>query len=172
LECERPFDLNGKYFKINSGILLPRPARPGGPSILIGGNGPKRTLPLVAKYADEWNALYIPIKEYQQLDNILNQHLETHDRSPANIYRSLMTGCVYARNQNALKRKVSTRTGGKKTPRQLFERDLLVGTAHQIVDLLGRWSQAGIQRVMIQWLDLEDLDGLEGFAHQVLPQLQ
>ena len=42
---------------------------------------------------------------------------------------------------------------------------------NQLVHLLGRWADAGVQRIMIQWLDLDDLDGLEGFAHKVLPQL-
>jgi hypothetical protein len=39
------------------------------------------------------------------------------------------------------------------------------------VEQLGRLSEVGVQRVMLQWLDLDDLDGLEAFARTVLPQL-
>src|SRR5690349_23236168 len=38
----------------------PRPQRQGGPRLLIGGAGPQRTLPLVARYADIWNAQQLP----------------------------------------------------------------------------------------------------------------
>jgi len=34
---------------------------------------------------------------------------------------------------------------------------------------LGRLAEAGVQRIMLQWLDLDDLDGLEALARGVLP---
>src|SRR4051794_36227332 len=54
LNSAQPVDFEGKYYHLNDAILLPRPARPGGPRILVGGNGPKKTLPLVARFASEW----------------------------------------------------------------------------------------------------------------------
>src|SRR5206468_2644018 len=56
LRSDAPVTFEGRFFQLHDAVLLPRPARPGGPPILIGGNGPKRTLPLVARYADIWNA--------------------------------------------------------------------------------------------------------------------
>ncbi len=56
LRSDAPFDYTGEYYRLKDAILLPRPARQGGPPILVGGNGEKRTLPLVARYADQWNA--------------------------------------------------------------------------------------------------------------------
>jgi alkanesulfonate monooxygenase SsuD/methylene tetrahydromethanopterin reductase-like flavin-dependent oxidoreductase (luciferase family) len=50
LHSDTPVDFQGKYFRLVEGILLPRPQRPGGPPILIGGRGPQRTLSL-------WRAL-------------------------------------------------------------------------------------------------------------------
>jgi F420-dependent oxidoreductase-like protein len=171
LKKDTPFDYQGKYYQIQEGLLLPRPVRPGGPSILIGGNGPLRTLPLVARFGDEWNAFYLQIAQYRQLSQTMDQYLTTVGRLPSEVRRSLMTGCVFGYDQADLERKVSARTAGKKSPGQMSARDLLVGTPHQLVHILGRWAEAGVQRVMLQWLDLDDLDGLEGFAHKVLPQL-
>src|SRR5512139_1477925 len=51
LRSDAPVNYSGVYYNIKGGILLPRPSRPGGPPILIGGNGMRRTLPLVARYA-------------------------------------------------------------------------------------------------------------------------
>ncbi|RME08409.1 MAG: LLM class F420-dependent oxidoreductase, partial [Anaerolineae bacterium] len=56
-------------------------------------------------------------------------------------------------------------------PKELHARGLVVGTANEIVDQLGELAEAGLQRVMLQWLNLDDLDGLEALAHGVLPQL-
>ena len=56
LRSDDPVDFAGQYYQLRGAHLLPRPERPGGPPILIGGGGKRRTLPMVAKYADEWNA--------------------------------------------------------------------------------------------------------------------
>ena len=58
LKSEQPVSFEGQYFQLWEASLLPRPQRPGGPRILIGGNGEKRTLQLAARYADEWNAVF------------------------------------------------------------------------------------------------------------------
>jgi hypothetical protein len=48
---------------------------------------------------------------------------------------------------------------------------ILVGTAGEIVERLGQLSEAGVQRAMLQWLEVDDIDALEAMAHTVLPQL-
>jgi F420-dependent oxidoreductase-like protein len=51
---ERP-TLEGRYYQTREALNCPAPIQPGGPGILIGGSGEKRTLRLVAQYADESN---------------------------------------------------------------------------------------------------------------------
>jgi alkanesulfonate monooxygenase SsuD/methylene tetrahydromethanopterin reductase-like flavin-dependent oxidoreductase (luciferase family) len=46
---------SGKFIQLEEAILPPRPQNAGGPPIMVGGSGPKRTLPLAARYADIWN---------------------------------------------------------------------------------------------------------------------
>lgn len=171
LKKSEPQNFDGEYYQLKDAILLPRPQRPGGPPILIGGNGPKRTLPLVARYANEWNSVYLSIPEYKERSILLDEYLRKEGRAESDVRRSLMTGCVFGFNQRDLNHKVEERTGAKRKPSQLFEKDLIVGTANQIVQKLGDWSEAGIKRVMLQWLDLHDFQGLEGLASQVLPQI-
>lgn len=168
---DTPSNFDGSFYRIKDGILLPRPKRKTGPPILIGGNGPKRTLPLVANYANEWNSLYIDIPKFTSLNHQLNNILSERGRETEDIRRSLMIGCVYGSDETDLARKVADRTKGKRTPSQLFDADFPAGTANQIVDTLGRWAEAGVSRIMLQWLDLDDMEGLEGLAHNVLPQL-
>ncbi len=171
LRSDTPVDFTGRYYRIQDAILLPRPQRPGGPPILIGGNGRKRTLPLAACYADEWNAIYLPAEKFGALNAELNALLEAEGRDPATVRRSMMTGVEFGRDKAEVKRKVKARTEGKLTPKELHARGLLVGTANEIVAQLGELAEAGLQRVMLQWLNLDDVDGLEALAAGVLPQL-
>jgi alkanesulfonate monooxygenase SsuD/methylene tetrahydromethanopterin reductase-like flavin-dependent oxidoreductase (luciferase family) len=60
LRSDEPTSFEGRFYQLHDAILLPRPQRAGGPPIMVGGSGPKRTLPLVARYADIWNARLPP----------------------------------------------------------------------------------------------------------------
>ncbi len=55
LRSEVPVSFDGRFFRLREAVL-PGPRRPGGPPIMIGGSGPQRTLPLVARFAGVWNA--------------------------------------------------------------------------------------------------------------------
>ena len=48
----------GRFYHVEAGASI-RPKNPGGPRILIGGNGPQRTLPLAARFADVWNGTFL-----------------------------------------------------------------------------------------------------------------
>ena len=54
---EGAVDFDGRYFQARDCELLPRPARPGGPPILIGSSGP-RMLRITMPHVDAWNAWY------------------------------------------------------------------------------------------------------------------
>jgi F420-dependent oxidoreductase-like protein len=172
LNSDQPIDYQGQYYHIQEGILLPRPQRTGGPPILIGGNGLKRTLPLTARYAREWNALMNTPERFSELNQHLDKLLIDLGREPADVRRSMMVGCIFAEDQDQLQKRVSARTRGERTIEDLRQRGVIVGTADQMVEQLSQLSEAGVQRVMLQWIDLDDIDGLEIIARDVLPQLK
>jgi hypothetical protein len=47
----------------------------------------------------------------------------------------------------------------------------LAGSASEIGDALDRWAEAGMDRVLLQMMDQEDIAALESFARGVLPSL-
>jgi F420-dependent oxidoreductase-like protein len=167
LREERPVDFRGKFYQLKQAQLLPRPARAGGPPLLIGGKGPRRTLRLAARYASEWNASFIPPEQFAELNARLEAILDQEGRPPAELRRSLMTGVVFARDEAALKRRLR---GQGRSAADLAKRGLLVGGPSQMQDRLGEYAAAGVQRIMLQWLDLEDLEGIEALAEAVLPK--
>ncbi len=166
LRSDEPVDFQGRFYRLQEAILLPRPRRPAGPPILIGGNGPRRTLPLVAQFADEWNAIFLPPARFAELNRRLDELLEAAGREPASVRRSMMTGTVFGATPSELAEKLANYSQG---PDQLRERGLVVGDGEAIVAQIGRLAEAGVQRVMLQWLDLDDLAGLEALAGAVLP---
>jgi F420-dependent oxidoreductase-like protein len=165
LHSDEPVNFQGDYYRLQDAILLPRPSRPGGPPILIGGNGPQRTLPLVAHYAQEWNGVFLTPARFSDLSSRLDELLVANGRQPEDVRRSLMTGTIFGRDQATLQQKLSTRT---LSAGELRNRGLIVGTGSEFVEQLGRLADAGVQRVMLQWLDLDDMDGLEAMAKAVL----
>ena len=50
----------------------------------------------------------------------------------------------------------------------MAQRGLVVGTGDEIVDQLHQYEAAGLEKAMLQWLDLDDLKGLESMAEKVL----
>jgi F420-dependent oxidoreductase-like protein len=164
LRSDAPVSFSGDYYRLREAVLLPRPQRAGGPPILIGGNGEKRTLPLVARYAAEWNAVYINADRFKRLNIHLDELLERAGRAPHSVRRSLMVGCYFGRDSAALERKL-----GQRSAADLRARGVVAGTAPEVREQLNALAEAGVQRVMLQWLDLDDLDGLAALAKAVLP---
>jgi alkanesulfonate monooxygenase SsuD/methylene tetrahydromethanopterin reductase-like flavin-dependent oxidoreductase (luciferase family) len=81
-----------------------------------------------------------------------------------------MTGIVFGRDEAEVQRVAASERG--QTVEQLRERGMIVGTASQVVEQLGRLAEAGAQRVMLQWLALDDLDRLEALARNILAQVK
>lgn len=166
LRSDAPVSFQGQYYRLEEALLLPRPRRAGGPPIVIGGNGPRRTLPLAARYADEWNAVMIDAATFAERNRLLDELLRAQGRQPETVRRSLMTTLIFGRDDAQLQQRLRGRDG-----QVLRQRGALVGTAGALVEQLGVLAEAGVQRVMLQWLDLDDLHGLEAFAREVLPQV-
>ena len=165
LKSDSPVSFSGNYFDLREAIMLPRPQRSGGPRILIGGVGQKRTPDLVARYADEWNAMFLTPEKFKVLNANIDHRLEQEKREPNSVRRSMMTGCFFAATDSELQRKIESRN---KTIEQLHQQGMVAGSASVVKDQLLELEAAGLQRIMLQWLDLDDLVGLEALAKAVL----
>ena len=163
LHAGGPVRFEGAYYQLRDAQLLPPPQRPGGPRLLIGGNGPQRTLPLVARYADEWNAFYITPARFAALNSVLDELLIAQQRRPTAVRRSLMTGLYFGHDDAALRARLQGRDAAEERGR-----GVVVGTQAAVREQLAAIAAAGVERVMLQWLDLDDMAGLEALARAVL----
>jgi F420-dependent oxidoreductase-like protein len=160
LRSDEPVAFDGQYYQVRGATLLPRPERTGGPPIVIGGNGPRLTLPLVARYADEWNGVFITGARFAALSAQLDELLAQAGRAPQSVRRTLMTRVVIGRTPE----EVAGRLGGQGAD-ELRGKGLVVGTPAELRIQLADLASHGVQRVMLQWLDLDDIGGIETLAH-------
>ena len=165
LQSDEPVIFDGRYYQLRGATLLPRPQRKEGPRILIGGDGEKRTLPAVVRYATEWNCVMLLPDVFTHKNSRLNELLSAAGRKPESVRRSMMTGCVFGKDDAALNEKLAAR---KRTVAELHARGIVAGSSSQIKEQLAVLESAGLQRIMLQWLELDDLDGLEALAKAVL----
>jgi F420-dependent oxidoreductase-like protein len=141
LRDDKPVTFDGEYFQMREAKLLPRPERPGGPRLLIGGNGAKRTLPLAARYADIWNALFMPAEDFHALSAQLDELLRAAGRKPEDVRRTIMLPLAFdPRDESEAQRQIAA------------------------------YREAGADELIFQWLALDDLEGLRAFARAALTQ--
>jgi F420-dependent oxidoreductase-like protein len=164
LRSDEPVSYRGTFYRLSEAVLLPRPSGARRLPILVGGNGQRRTLALAARYADEWNAVYLPPARFAELNHRLDELLRKAGRDPRAVRRSLMTGCVFGRTHADVRRNLRGRDAAA-----LRARGVVLGTPAQVVEQLRALEEAGVLRVMLQWLDLDDLDGLQALAEAVVP---
>jgi F420-dependent oxidoreductase-like protein len=166
LRNDEPVSFDGEFYRLKDALLMPRSPRPGGTSVVVGGNGVRRTLPLAARYADEWNAVFLKAEAFVDLNTRLDELVREAGRVPEQIRRTLMTRVIFGRTEADVDRKLEGEL------RDHLPAAVLAGTTGEIVERLGHLSEAGVQRVMLQWLEVDDIDALEAMAHSVLPQLR
>jgi F420-dependent oxidoreductase-like protein len=85
-----PFD--GKYYQLAETLCSPRPIQQPGPKVLIGGSGERKTLRLVARYADACNLFAASPSVVAHKIEVLAAHCDAEGRDPAEIERSIISG--------------------------------------------------------------------------------
>jgi F420-dependent oxidoreductase-like protein len=175
-----PVSFTGRYYQLRDAQMRPTPGRQDRLPIIIGGIGEKRSLKIVAQYADEWNVTGITPQQYEAKQEILERFCVGAGRDPMSIRRSWMGPYLIGRNQEELTRRaarlqqIDSRLRAVPTshvPNRLQERGGLAGTPEEVATEIRAWEAAGVERFMLQTLDQQDLDALELLAHEVIPQV-
>jgi alkanesulfonate monooxygenase SsuD/methylene tetrahydromethanopterin reductase-like flavin-dependent oxidoreductase (luciferase family) len=133
--------------------------------LLIGGSGEKVTLKLVAQYADACNVGSDPITMKQKLD-VLKQHCAAVGRDYEGIHRTSTTLCLIAdSDEEALALLPAERraTLGNRI------HTALIGSPETIHQRLAAYEDAGVQELLMRFIDGTNLEALRRFAKEFLP---
>lgn len=164
LRSDTPVDFEGRFYQLRNAVVPPRPEYAKGPRILVGGNGPQRTLPLAARYADEWNGNFVSLDKYVELNERLDELLVAVDRRPADVRRSFLTDVIIGRDEGDVTNKIDALQDSEE---ELQRHGAIVGTPSAIVDQLGRVEEARVDRIILRWRDVGDLTDLALLARTV-----
>ena len=167
----QPASFEGERFRLREAYMNPKPAQAHLP-LLIGGNGEKRTLRIVAKLADEWNCIALSPEAYREKVSALTAHCEREGRDPATIERSMMCSYLTSKNDAELRRLVEEReqrlaARGRPPGRG----GMLIGTPPQIVEQIKALEKEGVSRVMMQHLAPPTHEVLQLLAEEILPKV-
>jgi F420-dependent oxidoreductase-like protein len=162
------FDYSGTHYSIKNSPALPKPAQTPYPPIIIGGGGPKRTPALTAKYASEFNIPFVDVETLKAQYERVAAAVAEAGRAPDSLtYSAAFVVCAGANDAEVANRAAAI---GRDID-ELRSNSPLVGTPGEIADKLDAYAEAGVQRVYLQVLDQSDLDHVEFFAAEVIPQL-
>ncbi len=162
------FDYSGTHYKVVDSPALPKPLQQPHPPIVIGGSGPKRTPALAAKFAAEFNVPFMPLDMVEASYERVRAALTEAGRSPDSLtYSAAFVMCAGRDDAQVRARAAAI---GREVD-ELRGSSPVVGTPNEIVDKLAPFAGIGVQRIYLQLLDMSDLDHLELFAAEVLPQL-
>jgi F420-dependent oxidoreductase-like protein len=162
------FDHSGKHYTVADSPALPKPVQRPHPPIIVGGAGAKRTPALAARFAAEFNAPFMSLDVAKTTYDRVRAAVADSGRAEDELtYSAAFVACAgrddaqVAARAAAIGREVDELRGSSPA----------VGTPGEIVDKLGPFAEIGVQRVYLQLLDMSDLDHLELFATEVVPQL-
>lgn len=168
----KPVTFGGKRYQLEAAETYPLPAQ-NRPPLIMGGKNEKRTLPLVARHATEWNASYVDVETFRRKSRVLDSQCAAIGRDPATLRRSLMIPFVIGRDAAAAQRAIDAHRrmfpSLPATHAHWLARGFLGGSPAEMVDQLKAFEGAGVARFMLQHNDLDDLASLELLASEVLP---
>jgi F420-dependent oxidoreductase-like protein len=139
-ENNGPF--NGKHYQLAETLCSPQPIQRPRPRILLAGSGEKKTLKLVARYADSCNIRSTNPEDTERLLAILDAHCEAEGRDPATIERTIVT---------------------RFDPGANGER------ASQEIDRLAKFASLGVQAALGSIVNVQDPGVMDAMATKVIP---
>ncbi len=155
---ERPATFQGKHYHVVDAYNDPMPVQKPRPPIMIGGDGEKVTLRLVAQYADFCNVFGDPATVAHKFQ-VLGRHCEEAGRPYDAITRSNHVSILIARDEHELAAKQAR-----------FGDDYdLIGMPEQIVAGLRRYAAVGSQYVTFTMPDAGEIEPILLLGEAVVP---
>ena len=151
----------GRYYEINGAHNAPRPVRPDGIPIMIGGGGEKRTLRAVARYADACNIFGDP-ETIRHKMKILDEHCATFGRDPREITRTALKTLIVGASPEETERKLAPYR--ERWNEERFRIIGLAGDRDQVRAEARQYLEAGLDGFIVNLPDAYNLEtiGLVG----------
>jgi alkanesulfonate monooxygenase SsuD/methylene tetrahydromethanopterin reductase-like flavin-dependent oxidoreductase (luciferase family) len=140
------------------------------PPLLIGGGGEKRTLKLVAKYADIWNIPSVPPIEYSRKLSVLKSHCENLGTNYSRIEKTMESRILITDKGindeiidwfryflKTADQVVPTRQESK----EIIESNFMIGSLDECKEKISNYIEEGVQHFTLYFLDFPSYKSLE-----------
>ena len=151
-------DFNGSRYQFHDAPLSPKPV--GQMPILLGGGGEKKTLRMVAQYADEWN-VWADNEIMAHKISVLDRHCEALGREPSAVQRSAVA-LLFLVDDEARADDLRSRDIG---------RPCLIGTPAQVASQLAAFAEMGVDEVIVPDFNLGDGPAADEIADRFLAEV-
>ena len=159
---------NGKYFQIINAYCNPKPIQKPSPPILVGGSGERKTLKIVAKYADACN-LFGSTESIKKKLDILKEHCKSVGRDFDSILKTKLGTIVLDDNREAAKNRVEETFRG--VPEEQIKEFVIYGTPEDILKQIEALQQVGIQYLIVNLEPSRELEALDTFANKIINKM-
>ncbi|NIP15735.1 MAG: TIGR03560 family F420-dependent LLM class oxidoreductase [Pseudomonadales bacterium] len=162
---------SGKHYQVDDASCLPKPVQERLP-IWIGGVGEKRTLKLVADYADGWNAAYLSPEEFVRVNEVLNHWCEEEARDPTSLRRAanVMFNLGMDAQDLEAQREALQRDWGPMAQR--VAEGALLCTPEAAVDRIMEYVNAGADEINIALRAPWNEETLDAYLTDIMPKVR
>lgn len=147
----------GNYYTIDQARNVPRPVRASGIPILIGGGGERRTLSLVAKYADACN-LFGDQETIRHKIEVLERHCATVGRDPGEITKTRLGGIVIAKTTAEAEKKAQRLAKVRNMDETRLRAYAAIGDPDTVAAQIRDYLDAGLDGMIFNMPDADDLE--------------
>jgi F420-dependent oxidoreductase-like protein len=165
LWTEERFSFAGEHYRLEDAQMNPKPLQARLP-LLIGGEGEKRTLRIVAEHADVWNTGLDELDVFRHKLDVLARHCDAVGRDPGEIRKSLTIRAILAENETELEAR------RREVALPLEESKVRCLTPAQCVELMRPFAELGAGDFLLAAYAPYDWESLELFAREVAPALR
>jgi F420-dependent oxidoreductase-like protein len=149
----------GRYYSIDAALNAPRPIRPSGVPILVGGSGERRTLRLVARYADACN-LFGDVATIGHKLEVLDRHCATEGRDPSTITRTRLGSLVIAETSAEAERRGRAMAEARGMDDERYRGYVIAGDPDAVCEQVAAYFDAGLDGMVFNMHDAFDLDSV------------
>lgn len=157
-------EFRGEHVASPGLTCYPRPVQDPIP-ILVGGGGEKRTLRLVARYADACNVFGDPDRVGRKV-RVLARHCADFGRDPDDVEVTHLTNALVASDRKELRERVES-LRDRNTPADTFMARNNAGTVEDLTELFARYSAAGADHSIVAIPDVLSEGSVEVFGEVI-----
>jgi alkanesulfonate monooxygenase SsuD/methylene tetrahydromethanopterin reductase-like flavin-dependent oxidoreductase (luciferase family) len=136
--------VEGAIHRVDGAMNVPQPVRPGGPPILVGGGGERKTLRLTARYADMWNGFGDLPTAKHKLD-ILAEHCAAEGRDRHEITATRLGTMIVADTHDEADRRRRAWQEARGVDDAGLPMRLVWGDRDEVAEQAGAFLDAGLQ---------------------------